>query len=452
MSLGINLNKLIINEEFVQNYNIQHGVPGIMRVYNSHDKSDIFNKATLQEIRSIGNRPVRCIIDPSKAKNLAWENTAEYEELWDKAKIKVNILRETYGNAENWKRALLNSPKQNMEHMPPGTTDLFDLMRIDITRRVMAIMDIVPFIAREIVNEEFDNPITAQWLYDYVAPFQDFTGTGDKVNMVYTGLGDKTPIYFNFAGVGFEQDLYNILFNKIFEMQKVNSAVAKFYVLRRNENVLSPILNFSYPTNKIVTYATGTNFSLDQMYYDTMVKAIKTLGMLLDFQTKQEIDVLSGVTLLCHSTRVWPWLRAISGQLLNGDQVKNLTALTSIVNRIIPYNAKRYKYFKKNVNFQGCGTDYSYLFISPAGDNQNWYLTKRRLTHKTGPGDTFSFSSDRDAWYTVDGVFNDHFLGGDTSDPANEEAAGNDTTICQTHGYVIAIQNPPDVGNESDET
>jgi hypothetical protein len=442
MSLGINQKNIIINKDFVQRFNIENSIPGIMKVYASHEMSAIFSQKNNIEIRELNKRPVRCIIDPSEAKSLKWVNTAKYYKLWDKVRVKMNIIRETFGTVENWKK--------NIEHMPPGTQDLYDLLRIDITRRVMQEMDLVPFFATEIVNEDFDNPLYAQWLYDYVAPLEEFTGTGDKVNLVYTRLGDKTTIDFSLAGVGFHQDLYNMLFNKIFSMQKVNAAVARFYVLRRNENVLWPVINFSYPANKICTAVTTAGFSVDQMYYDTMVKAIKTLGMLLDFQTKEHVDALSGITLLTHSTRVWPWLRAISGQLLNGDQVKNLTALTSIVNRIIPYNTKTFRYFKDIKTFHGCDTDYSYLFIPPGGENQNWYLTKRRLTHKTGPGDTFAFISDKDAWYTVDGVFNDHFLGGDTSAPADETAAGNDYTICRTHGYVIKIENPPDVGNEEE--
>lgn len=425
----------IVNREFVHQNRIENNLPGIMKVYNVHD---VNSKGSETEIREIDGRPIRYVAEPVEAKSLKWENTAEYNDLWDKARYLSNKIREEFGSPDNWKR--------NIEHMPPGTTELFDLMRIDITRRVMMETDLVPFFANEITNEDFDNPITAQWLYDYVAPFQAFNGMGEKVNQVYTRLGDKTPVYFELAGVGFQQDLYNMLFNRIFDMQKVNAAVARFYILRRNANVIHPIINFSFPTNKIVNYATGTNISVDQMYYDTMIAAIKTLGMLLDFQTKQEIDIMSGMTLFTHSTRVFPWLRAISGQLLNGDQVKNLTALTSMVNRIIPYNTKRFKYFEKDVIFYGCDTDYSYLFVK----DQNWYLTKRSLTHKTGPGDAFALESDKEAWYTVDGQFNSHFLGGDEDDPADETAAGDTETICQTHGYIIKIENPPDVGNESE--
>jgi len=429
----------IINPQEVQRMALEQGKPGIMKIYKG-DPLTGGRKSEMEYVEDNGQqRPVRLMIDTTESKTLKWENTAKYHELWDKVRMKVNKLRQEFGSVDNWKR--------NIEHMPPGTTDLFDLMRIDITRRMMEIVDLVPFFATESVNEDFDNPIYAQWLYEYVAPFEQFNGTGEKVNFVYTRLGDKTSIDFELAGVGFHQDLYNILFNKIFQMQKVNAAVAKHYILRRNQNVIYPIVNFSYPTNKLVQAVTTTGFSVDQMYYDTLVKAIKTIGMLQDFQTKEEIDIFGGLTLFTHSTRVFPWLRAISGQLLNGSQVKNLTALTSIVNRIIPYNTKTYEYFEKPVIYNGCGVDYSYLFVSPA--NQNWYLTKKALTHRTGPGDTFALTSEKDAWYTVDGVFNDHFLGGSSKDKSTSK---DDTIITQAHGYVIKIGNPPDVGNEEEST
>lgn len=425
----------IINTDFVLKRNIEQGIPGIMKIYRDPMGG---SDSEIRQVDDNGNqRPVRLMIDTTESKTVKWVGTAKYNELWDRARVMSNKIREHFKSVDNWKR--------NIEHMPPGTTELFDIMRIDITRRMMEIADLVGFFATEEVNADFDNPITAQWLYEYVAPFLPFNGTGEKVNMVYTRLGDKTPIYFELAGVGFHQDLYNMLFNKIFSMQKVNAAVAKHYVLRRNENVINPIISFSYPTNKLVTPVTGTNFSIDQQYYDTLVKAIKTLGMLKDFQTGEEIDILSGLTLLTHSTRVFPWLRAISGQLLNGDQVKNLTALTPIVNRIIPYNEKTYKYFEKIITYRGCDTDYSYLFVPPP--NQNWYLTKKPLTHQTGPGDTFSLSSEKDAWYTVDGTFSDHFFGGDTSD---DESSNDPEVMTQEYGYVIKIGNPEDVGNESE--
>jgi hypothetical protein len=438
----------IINPELVLDRNLKLNKPGIMKVYRN-----VSAKLGPDDeiIRMENGRPVRCVIDPSGAKSLKWTNTAKYNEHWDHIRVRMNKIKEKYKSVGEWKQSI--QQHQNLEHMPPGTSDLFDALRIDITRRIMEEMDLVDFVATEIINEEFDNPITAQWLYDYVAPWKTIEGTGDKVNLVYTRLGDKVPIYFLIAGIGFHQDLYNILFNKIFEMQKVNKAVAKFYIMRRNDKVMLPIIDFSYPTGKIVAAATGSGFSVDQLYYDTLVNAIKTIGLLTDFQTKENVDIYAGLTMLTHSTRIFPWLRAISGQLLNGDQVKNLTALTSIVNRIIPYNTKRFKYFKEDVIFKGCDTDYSYLYVSPANSqNANWYLTKRGATHETGPGDTFALTSTKESWYTVDGVFNRDFLGGNEDSPADEEAAGDDTTITQEHGYVIKIANPPDIGNEETET
>ena len=197
----------LINHDFHMQYSLERGKGGIMKVYRNKSnraKSD-------DEIREIDGRPVRCIIDPTGAKSLAWKGTAAYEIHWDKIRHIMNKVKEHFKSVDNWKR--------NLEHMPPGTEELFDLLRIDITRRKMEILDLVGFVATEEINEDYDNPITLQWLLDYVAPFKEFEGTGDKVNLVYTRLGDKTSIYFALAGVGFHQDLYNILFNKIFQMQ-----------------------------------------------------------------------------------------------------------------------------------------------------------------------------------------------------------------------------------------
>lgn len=66
-------------------------------------------------------------------------------------------------------------------------------------------------------------------------------------------------------------------------------------------------------------------------------------------------------------------------------------------------------------------------------------MIKRDLTHKTGPGDTFGLTSDREAWYFCDSLYNDQFLGGDSTDDAT-----SDTTIAQEDGYIVKIALPDD--------
>lgn len=422
---------IILNQENIIRINRKHNSEiRPMRVYKTHG-----DKKTVCSVDSDKDLVIRPSMKTSAGKNLsippAWENTTAYNNLWDRIRYKMNIVRDTFKTVDNWKR--------NIEHMPAGAEDLFDLIRLDITLRASEIADLTGILATEMNGADMTDPFYAQWLYEYSAPFESIDGQGEKVNMVYTQLGDKTPIGFDLAGVGFQQDLYNQLFNPIFDMQKVNRAVARGDIWRRNDRVIAPIINFAWPANKIVQ-AVVTGSSFDDNNYQTIDNAIEALGLLTDFQTKQYNDVSSGLLLMCHSTRVRSLSRAINGRLLNGSEVRNLDALSEI-SRMLPVNPKSMKYFAETKRYAGCDPDIAYLMIPR---ERNYVVTKRGLTHKTGPGDAFALESDKEAWYRVDAVFNDHFLGGDTDDPApSDDPLDDQGTLTQGDGRIVMIHLPP---------
>jgi len=408
------MGNIILNKETIAKYNFDHKRSRVMRVYNNHSIGSMFlGKDT--EIK----KHIVTAADPQ------WVDTAAYNKLWNEIENRRKLVLNKFGSPDEMKR--------NISHMPADASDFFDLIRLDITRRIMEKGDVTPFLCTVLTSDAFTNPTSVQWLLDYVAPFLEFTGNGDPVNLVQIKTGSKDSVSFTLRGVGFEMDLYNELFNDIFSMQKVNEAVARGYILRKNNNVLAPIFDFSFGAVKSVV--ADTTGSLEDNYYTTLQRAITTLGQLKDFQTKQEIDVSSGLMLICHSTRVRGINRAINGQLQNGSQVRNLSAISEIT-RILPYNQVTHSYGNTTITYKGCSRDYAYLCLPK---ETYWYLIKRDLTHKTGPGDTFGLSSQRDAWYFCDSLYNDQFLGGDSTDDAT-----SDTAIAQEHGYIVKVALPDD--------
>lgn len=407
-----------------------------MKVYRNHGKSAMFKPSqdldqTLDLIK-LNNGKYYKIRKSIKRSGIYWEpGIAAYDRLWDNAKIKMGKIKTHFGSVDKFKR--------NIERMPDGTEDFFDLMRIDITMRMLTQPDYVSIIANELTNQDFTDPITAQWLLDYIAYWEVFDGQGETVNQVFTQTGDKTAIYFELAGMGFQQDLYNMLFNRLFDMQKVNQAVAEGYVRRRNNKVFEPIINFSYPANKLVA-ANTTGTTLEDKIYRTMQTAIDYLGNLVSYQTKDYNDVTSGLLVLCHSTQT-RWInRSINGRLTNGAVVGNYDPINEI-SRILPLNPKSVPYFKETKTYAGCPKDYFFLMI-PREDN--WFLIKRALTHKTGPGDAFALESDKDAWYCCDAVFNTYFLGGASG--GNEGTPSDPTedmgTLTVLDGKVVKVEFP----------
>lgn len=412
---------ITLSRKEIAKYNCENKIAKHCKVYRTSGDS-IWTANQEHEIRLIPDtkRNVRHVVT---AKNPIYEGSESEARFLSKIEDRIKIIKKKFSNPAEMKR--------NISHMPEDAQDFFDLIRVDVTRRTLARADIVPFICRVESNADFTNPLDSQWLLEYAAPFKKFEGKGDKVNLVQIKTGEKESIYFTFWGVGFQQDLYNMLFNQIFSMGRVDDAVARGYVARKNDTVISQIINFAYPAEKQV--AAASSGSVEQNYYDTLNNAIEALGLLKDPQTNREIDILSGLALLCHSTKVRTINRVINGNIQNGDEIRNLTPLTEIA-QIIPYNGDTITYGEEVIDYPGIAKDKAYLFVPRSAF---WYLLKRDLTRETGPGDVFSFSSDRDAWYFVDAIWATQFFGGDTGG----------TTTTKEQGYIVEIALPDNVAS-----
>ncbi len=410
---------LILTAKEIEKYNFENNVSRHCKVFKNSGNS-IFS-STNEDVEIITvpgnkkNRHVRHIVTSNSAK---YAGSGEEARRLQKINDCIRLIKKKFSSP--------NQMKANISHMPEDAKDFFDLIRLDITRRTLARQDIVPFICNVVANANFTNPTNPQWLYEYVAPFEKFEGKGDNINLVQIATGDKDAIYFTIWGVGFWQDLYNMLFNQIFDMGRVNDAVARGYTANKNDLIISQILDFAYPTEKQVAAATGD--SLEDSYYITLNDAIEKLGTLKDPQTNREINILDGITLLCHSTKVRTIRRAINGRLQNGDDVRNLEPLTEI-NQIIPYNGDKLIYGEEEKDYRGIPTTKAYMFIPRSGF---WYLEKRGLTMQTGPGDVFAFTSNKDAWYYCDASYSDQFFGGDTGGTTEEKE----------QGYIVEITLP----------
>lgn len=412
----------IITKEFITEYNKKNGILRDSKVYNH---SAEVNK------QSVFTAP-SCIEERTKSIHVpdtGWhENSKAWAELWNRAEDLQKIIKKNATIQRDGK-------KLNIIHMPPEAQQFWDLMRIDITRIVATGNDLSTFFANVRQDDAFDDPTRIQELYEYGAPFLPFEGKGDKVRKIYTQLGALDTVGFLFWGIGWEQDLYNQLFNKIFDVQKVNRAIARGYIARKNDRVISPLLTFVYPTAKIVPLYSAAS-SVEDNYYTTMQNALRYIGKLIDPQTEKPISTLGGLSLACHSTKVDILSMVTSGRLQNGSDVRNLAPLSKIT-RIIPYDGDRIPYLPDPIDFDGIDESVAYLFVNGA---PKWYLLKRDLTSQTWEGESYSFSSERSASYFVDSRYDEEFLGG-----ADGSGGSGDPDDPEQQGFIVKINLPPDV-------
>ena len=416
----------IITKEFITEQNIKNGILRDSKIYN-HDSGNI-NKDSVF-------RNSDCIEDKIKSIHVpetGWKkNSKAWSELWNRAEDLQKIIKK---NA----KIKREGKKINIIHMPPEAQNFWDLMRIDITRLVMTGTDLSSFFATVIQNDGFDDPTKIQMLYEYGAPFLPFSGTGDKVKQIYTQLGAQDSVTFNFWGIGWERDLYSQLFDKIFDAQKINRAIARGYIARKNDRVIYPILNFVFPATKIVTaYSSGD--SVEDNYYTTFVNALRVIAKLYDPQTEKHINTLGGLSVACNSLKTDIISMVTSGRLQNGSDLRNLEPLSKI-RRIIPYDGDKIPYLPDPIEFDGIDENVAYLFVNGA---PKWYLLKRDLTSQAWAGESFSFSSDRNASYFVDSRYDEEFLGG----ADGSGGSGPEEEDPERQGFIVKINLPSDIAS-----
>lgn len=408
---------MVLTKECITKYNIDNKISIVSKTYSeSPNYSGVFSTK-----ECITSQIVRL---PSSG----WKkDTSGYCELWSLAeKLQKKI-----------KKLHTIDKKTNTIHMPPDAQDFFDLMRLDITRYILTYQDFTPFISRIVQDDNFDDPTSVQHLYEYGAPFLPFSGKGDKVRLIYTRTGAKDVVNFYFWGIGWESDLYNAIFNKIFDVQRINRAIARGFVARKNDRVINPIINFNYPATKIVTaYTAGA--SVEDNYYTTFQNAIEKNGLLYDPQTGIEINTLDGVNVICHPTKARIINRTLGGRLQNGSDVRNLEAISEI-RRVIPYRGDRIPYGNETVTFEGCPKDEAFMF--PV-DSPYWYLLKRNLASQSWQGEPMSFASERQASYFVDSIYNDEFLGG-----ADGSGGGGGPDDPEEQGFCVKINLPSNIAS-----
>lgn len=338
-----------------------------------------------------------------------WEGTEAHAKVWNR----IEDIK---------KKANSGAAYQN----PSDLYDFLDLIRVDITRRAMANADYTSEIAQEVTNPNFSASVTLQEFLKYAAPFQKFEGTGDQVKILQPKTGATGSVLMYNYGIGWAgRSLNDQLYDSIFDLAKVNDAIAEGYALRRNEQTIGAICSETYDASQKEAADTTSGASVDQLYYNTLNGALNLLSGLKDPQNPDEYIDVTEATLICNPSRLRQISRVINGQLTNGATIQNVNALGEI-STVIPYGAKNIYFGKETISFTGCAAGKAYLFVPQTAF---YVLNKRGITVQTGAGDALSFTSEKTAWHIVQGEYTDEFFGA--------TAGGTSGT-----GYVVEITLP----------
>jgi len=360
-------------------------------------------------------------VSPVYDKTLVVNSAAEYAgsdkefETWRDIHNLRTKLAPDRKTADGWVRNAAQAPSQ------AELAALLGLYFMDMTRRSVDMGDLTSRFATEVINPNFPKSVTLQEFYKFIVEFGAFSGTGESANQVEQRTGTTDTATITMKGAGHQTTLENILFNSLYNLQKVNQAVAEAYTDQRNAAVIAPILASTFTgTAQDVAAVQETTQSYDVNLYQTVKKALKALTALIDPQTGKKISLAAGISLAGNSADLWDIERVVRGQLgqmTNGVLTSTNLSPLSMIREMIEYDGGITDgdvYKNKTLAYPGFSSGYFYLFVPRT---YNYILNKRGLTMEAG-ADLGAFSiRDSRLWYYAQGAYNKPFLGyaGDNS-------------------------------------
>ena len=347
-------------------------------------------------------------------KNNSWKDTEAHNRVWNKIE-------------DLWKRK-----KSNIATFDQSAyEELIDNIRIDVTRRRFQYLDLTTLIDDEITNPNFTKAVTLDEFLPYGAAFMPNNLRGEAVSLIDQKYGGTDTVTMAGYAVGWADTLENQLFNMdIFSMMKVNEAIARGYVGKRNDLSAGEIVGTTYNASQQVAAATTSGATPEELLYETLNDAIETLTNLKDPQTDQIITA-ANMSLLCYPGDVRRINRAINGQLNNSKGKNSNREPLNEISNIIPYFGDTIYAGEKAISYDGVSKNTAYLYVPGVA---SWTLTKRGLTQELGSGSVLNLSTDQSAWYFVQTKYRNEFFGSSDSAILADKGTG--------YGFIVEITLP----------
>jgi len=321
----------------------------------------------------------------------------------------------------------------------PSSADLVALLGkvfIDITRRAQEAPDLTSLLATEVTNFEFSETVNTNEFWPYRGKFKEIAGTNDSVPLIEQSLGEVDTVNMTIRALGWKDSIKNMLFNKVYNMQKVIQAVVDADTDQRNSLTVGKIVAATYVASQKQAADATSGATYDVLMYNTFRKAIKKIRGLKDYRTDRPIAVPS-LAVLCNSADSWSISRAIGGQLQTGGTNGTLTTINASalpINQIIEYDGginNGFAWGKEIMSYPGVTAGKAYLLVPR---EYLWVLNKRPLTMETGRGSVLQLSTEERAWYRVQAEFDKIFFGSSYSG----------TALGASYGAVLEVTLPTD--------
>lgn len=334
-----------------------------------------------------------------------WDGSEGHAKLWDKIEMTQKEL----------KKKVERSGRVTMAaQLPDDIATLTDLMRFDVSRRIMQQGDYTGIVGTEIVNPGMNKTNRLDEFIPYGAAFTKIAGSNDALKLMEHKSGDTETFDIDLFAVGDKSSLAEEIFSTIYSLQRVTDAVARGYVAQRNDlTVLGRAVAKTTATafaasNKVAADATA-GATKEELLFNTLVTALKTLYLLKDPQTKKIIQTPSVILAIPKGTE-FAFARAMNG-LSNGGKVGVFNPLTQIA-AVIPYEGDTIYMGKETFSYPGVAAGFAYMFVPKVA---NYTFVKRGITTETGVGSVLDLSRTERAWWFAQGKYDKEFFGASES-------------------------------------
>jgi len=289
--------------------------------------------------------------------------------------------------------------------LPIDWQNFWDAQRIDLTIK-KTLHQTIRQLFYDVVSTPNATPIMElREMFPYAFEFKTNNGEGQAVPQGQKRMGQKDFMTFYIKCTGFAFTLLADLWDVTFDMAKVNEGVAMAYGLTRDDDAMSPILNYDYSINTNGVAQSGpyvdAEMGRQELLYMTMDDAIDDASVRTDpLIADKKIDA-TGLILLCNSYDA----RHI-GRILGGlpSVAERKYPGISDISQLVAYDTEYIDFEDHTNTFTGVPVGKCYL-VKP-----NRYMKiamKRELTMEVDEQpDVKTLTQSQKAWYYAESIYN----------------------------------------------
>lgn len=394
----------ILNAEILAEEKVSNGLTRESKVYLGTGLGAVKDtQVSVQPMKVLANGvEVETESIPYKVTSKSWKNSS----------ARFDLLRDL--------KALQNQMEsERVANGAPSPTTLatyFAKLFIDVRRMGDELADYSGRIYNVISREDAQEVTYLRDLIPYVGKEKVISGEGDPVPLIQANLANQAAITLYFKAFGWKNSIKSVAFTPIDQLSRVTEAAATINVDSRNNDVIGYLVGLTYPAKQSQAKDTTAGATFDTLMYNTFRKGLKKLAALKHPLTKKlmaEMGAFSGgVKAIVHPADAWAIQRACMGELAGAGGLLQIASALPI-GEIIPYGGgimNGLAWGKETLSLPGVTQGYAYLVLPNALGG--FVLDKRGQTLEIGSGSVLELSTEERAWYRINGLYHDWFVGG----------------------------------------